>query len=109
MYVAATEARRDQGLMFVKSLHPHEGMLFVFPTPQVTSFWMKNCVLALDLLFVGPDGRIIRIVENATPGSLATISSMGVAAAVLEFTGGTSARLGLKPGDHVHYPPLAAE
>ena len=109
MYVAATEGRRNQGLMFVKSLRPHEGMLFVFRTPQVTSFWMKNCVMALDLLFVGADGRIIRIVENAAPGSLATISSMGLAGAVLEFQAGTSARLGLKPGDHVRYPPQAAE
>ncbi len=109
MYVAATEARRNQGLMFVKSLKSHEGMLFVFPRPEVTSFWMKNCVMALDMLFVGADGRIIRVVESATPGSLATINSMGTAAAVLEFEGGTSARLGLKPGDRVHYPPQAAE
>lgn len=109
MYVAATEARRNQGLMFVKSLKPREGMLFVFRTPQVTSFWMKNCVMALDMLFVGADGRIIHVVENAAPGSLATINSMGPAAAVLEFEGGTSARLGLKAGDHVRYPPHAAE
>ena len=109
MYVAATDARRNQGLMFVKSLRPREGMLFVFKTPHVTSFWMKNCVMALDMLFVGADGRIIRVVDSATPGSLATINSMGPAAAVLEFEGGTSARLGLKPGDHVHFPPQAAE
>ena len=108
-YVAATEARRNQGLMFVKSLRPHEGMLFVFPAPQVTSFWMKNCVMALDLLFVGADGRIIRVVGSAAPGSLATINSMGPALAVLEFEGGTAARLGLKPGDRVHYPPQTAE
>ena len=109
MYVAATEARRNQGLMFVKSLKPREGMLFVFPTPRVTSFWMKNCVMALDMLFVGADGRIIRVVESAAPGSVATINSMGPAVAVLEFEGGTSARLGLKPGDHVDYPPQAAQ
>ena len=109
MYVAATEARRNQGLMFVKSLKPHEGMLFVFRAPQITSFWMKNCVMALDMLFVGADGRIIHVVESAAPGSLATINSMGPAAAVLEFEGGTSARLGLKPGDRVHYPSQAAE
>lgn len=109
MYVAATEARRDQGLMFVKSLRPHEGMLFAFARPQVTSFWMKNTILSLDILFVGPDGRIIRIAEHAVPGSLATINSMGPTSAVLEFVAGTVARLGIAPGDRVHYPPQTAE
>ena len=104
VYLATTEARRNQGLMFVKSLPVHAGMLFLFDQPRVESFWMKNCVIPLDLLFIASDGRIIRIAENAVPGSEATISSMGRVLGVLELAGGAAARLGIRPGDRVHYP-----
>ena len=104
VYLATTEVRRNQGLMFVKSLAADRGMLFMFPKPQVTGFWMENTFIPLDMLFIAADGRIIRIVENATPRSRATISSMGVVLGVLELAGGTSAKLGIRPGDRVHYP-----
>ncbi|MBS0394058.1 MAG: DUF192 domain-containing protein [Proteobacteria bacterium] len=100
-WVADTEPRRNRGLMFVKSLAADRGMLFLFEPPQVTAFWMKNTLIPLDLLFVGPDGRVIRLVENATPMSEATISSMGVVTAVLELAGGTASRLAIKPGDRL--------
>ncbi len=104
VWVADTEPRREQGLMYVKSLPPKRGMLFLFGAPQVASFWMQNTYIPLDLVFVRADGRIIRIVENATPMSTATISSMGLVTGVLEFAGGTAAKLGWKPGDRVHHP-----
>lgn len=104
VWIAATEPRRNQGLMYVKSLPAARGMLFLFEAPQVASFWMKNTLIPLDLLFIATDGRIIRVVENATPLSEATINSMGVVLGVLELAGGTSHRLGLKAGDRVRYP-----
>jgi len=107
VYIAATEPRRNQGLMFVKKLAPDRGMLFVWRTPQTASFWMKNTLIPLDLLFIAPDWRVIRIVENATPLSLMTIDSMGLVSAVLEVAGGTSRRLGVEPGDRVRYPAAA--
>ena len=104
VWIAATDARREQGLMFVKSLPPGRGMLFVFESPQLLSFWMKNTLIPLDLLFVAADGRVIRIAENAAPESLETISSMGAALGVLELVGGTAQRLGLKPGVRIRHP-----
>jgi uncharacterized membrane protein (UPF0127 family) len=106
VWVAATEPRRNQGLMFVKSLPPTRGMVFVFERPQVASFWMKNTFIPLDLLFVAPDGRVIRAVENAEPQSLATISSMGLVSSVVELAGGSCARLGIHPGDRVRSSAL---
>ena len=103
-WVAMTEARRNQGLMQVKSLPPNRGMLFLFDAPQVAIFWMKNTLIPLDLLFIARDGRVIRLVENATPMSESLINSMGVVSAVLELAGGTSARLGIKAGDRVRHP-----
>ena len=100
-WVAATEPRRNQGLMFVKALAPKRAMLFLFDEPRIAGFWMKNTLIPLDLLFIAADGRIIRIAENAVPRSLATISSMGVVKGVLEVAGGTATRLGIRPGHRV--------
>lgn len=102
-WVAATEPRRNQGLMQVKSLPPNRGMLFLFDAPQVAIFWMKDTLIPLDLLFIARDGRVIRLVERATPMSESLINSMGVVSAVLELAGGTSAKLGIKAGDRVHH------
>jgi uncharacterized protein len=107
VWVAATEPRRQQGLMWVRELEPRRGMLFVFDAPQIASFWMKNTLIPLDLLFIAPDGRIIRIAANAQPLSLATIDSMGVVRGVLELAGGTSAKLGIHNGDVVRHPAFA--
>jgi uncharacterized membrane protein (UPF0127 family) len=90
--------------MYVKSLPASRGMLFLFDAPQVATFWMKNTLIPLDLLFIAADGRIIHIVENATPLSEARIDSMGIVTGVLELAGGSSRRLGLKAGDRVRYP-----
>ncbi len=108
VWIAATEARQNQGLMFVKSLPPTRGMLFLFSIPHATSFWMKNTFIPLDLLFVAADGRIIRIVDSATPLSEAVINSMGVVGGVLEVAGGTCARLGIRTGDRVVHSAFGA-
>jgi uncharacterized membrane protein (UPF0127 family) len=104
VWIADTQSRQAQGLMFVKRLKPDDGMLFIFPSPQVETFWMKNTLIPLDLLFIAPDGRIIRIAASAKPKSEATIDSMGIVRGVLEVAGGTSERLGIKAGDRVHHP-----
>ncbi len=107
-WIATSEAAHAQGLMYVKALAPDRGMLFLFERPQLQSFWMKNTLISLDLLFIAQDGRIIRVAENAKPLSLDTIESMGAVLGVLEVAGGTSARLGLKPGDRVLHPAFGA-
>jgi uncharacterized protein len=107
IWLADTPERREQGLMWVRSLQPDRGMLFVFEQPQPVSFWMKNTYVSLDLLFVAPDGRIIRIAENAEPLSPRKIDSMGVVRGVLEIPGGRSRQLGLKAGDRLLHPAFA--
>jgi uncharacterized protein len=103
VWIADTVPRREQGLMYVKRLEPGRGMLFIFPSSQAQSFWMKNTLIPLDLLFIAPDGRIIRIAASAKPLSEATIDSMGIVRGVLEVAGGTSERLGIKAGDRVRH------
>jgi uncharacterized protein len=104
VWISATPERHEQGLMYVKHLDPRRGMLFLFDTPYLASFWMKNTYIPLDLLFIAPDGRVIRIAENATPLSLEPISAMGTTLGVLELAGGTCSKLGIKPGARVRHP-----
>ena len=87
--------------MFRKSLTPNAGMLFDFGKEQEESFWMKNTLIPLDMLFIKANGRIARIAANAKPLSTDGIPSYEPVRAVLEIAGGRAAELGLKPGDLV--------
>lgn len=102
--IADTEAARDKGLMFRKSLPPGQGMLFDFHREAPVGFWMKNTYIPLDMIFIRGDGRIANIAENAKPLSETVIPSDGPVLAVLEVAGGTARKLGIVPGDRVANP-----
>ena len=104
VWIAESPAHREQGLMFVRSLAPDTGMLFIFPATQYVSMWMKNTYVALDMLFVDRTGRIVNIAENAKPLTLDAINSAAPVLAVLELPAGTVKRFGLRPGDRLHGP-----
>lgn len=101
--MALTEPQREHGLMFRKALGAYEGMLFDFYREQQVSFWMKNTLIPLDMLFIAGDGTIRHIHANATPLSTDTIPSQYPVRAVLEINGGTAGLLGIKPGDKVKH------
>ena len=107
VWVADTPQRMSQGLMFVRSLSPQHGMLFVHENPREISMWMKNTYIPLDMVFIDSHGRIQQIVARTTPHSLDTVRSMEPALAVLEIGGGEAQRLGLKPGQKVSHPAFA--
>lgn len=104
VWVADTAARQVQGLMYVQRLDPDRGMLFTYREPRYMSYWMGNTYVSLDLLFVGEDGRILNIIERATPLSAEPLLSTGPAVMVLEVLAGTSERLGIKAGDRLVHP-----
>jgi len=99
--IADTGPTRERGLMFRKSLGPSEGMLFDFHTPQAVSFWMRNTLIPLDMVFIAPNGRIISIARNAVPMDETPIFSGGPITGVLEIRGGRAAEIGAEPGDLV--------
>jgi uncharacterized membrane protein (UPF0127 family) len=70
-------------------------MLFPFPKPRIASFWMKDTLIPLDMIFIRSDGSIDRIAENMLPETLEPVVSGGEVAAVLEVAGGTAADLSL--------------
>lgn len=107
--MARTMEEQGRGLMFRTEMGPDEGMLFPTGTPQFRSFWMRNTVIPLDLLFVGPDHLVSNIAADAVPYSETPIPSDGPAIAVLELNGGRAAELGIVPGARVTWidRPLA--
>jgi uncharacterized protein len=101
--LALTPAQEEQGLMFRQRLAPDAGMLFDFRDTAPRTFWMKNTLIPLDMLFIAANGRIADIHERAVPLSQDIIPSRVPARAVLELNGGTVSRLGIKIGDVVRY------
>lgn len=106
--LADDPTERARGLMYVESLPMLEGMLFVYPEPQSVTFWMKNTLIPLDMLFIGPDGMIQSIHENAIPHDETTINGGDGVLAVLEVNGGMAGRLGIVAGDRLDHPAFTA-
>lgn len=101
--VARTAEEQARGLMFREKLGSYEGMIFPLKPPRVASFWMKNTVIPLDMIFVRSNGTIARIEAETIPYSLAPSDSGEPVAAVLEIAGGRAAQLGLKENDKVEW------
>lgn len=101
--VAGTEEEQAKGLMFRNELAPDRGMVFPFDPPRDASFWMRNTLIPLDMIFVRADGSIANIAANTVPYSEEPVPSDGPVKAVLEIAGGRSAELGIKPGDKVKW------
>jgi uncharacterized membrane protein (UPF0127 family) len=87
--------------MYVRKMPQDVGMLFLYDEPTQISMWMKNTYIPLDMIFVGTDGRILNIASDTVPHSLQSVTSGGLAIAVLEINAGLSKALGLAPGQAV--------
>ena len=101
IWIADTPRREEQGMMFVREMDDHSGMLFMFPENRRVSMWMKNTYIPLDLLFLDAMGKIDYIAANATPKSETIIGPASPEYAVLELKGGACERFGIKLGDIV--------
>jgi uncharacterized membrane protein (UPF0127 family) len=107
--VADDIQERAKGLMFVEAMPTLAGMLFVYDRPQSVSFWMKNTLIPLEMLFAAPDGEILKIHENAVPGDLTPIPGGDGVQMVLEINGGLSRRLGIVAGDVMQHPSFGVD
>ncbi|WP_173843464.1 DUF192 domain-containing protein [Novosphingobium sp. TH158] len=101
--VAATSQEQAQGLMFRTEMGADEGMIFPMDPPRMASFWMKNTVIPLDIIYIGTDRRILNIFARTEPYSEKPLFSKGAVSAVLELNGGRAAELGIVPGDKVEW------
>ncbi len=105
--VAATHAARTRGLMWRYALPEGTGMLFIFTPQQPLSFWMRNTLIPLDMIFIDEAGKVVSIAENAEPRTLTSRPSAKPAKYVLEVPGGWSAKHKVKAGDAVRFDGIA--
>jgi uncharacterized protein len=107
IWVANTEAREEQGLMFVRELPADRGMVFTGAQPKVWTMWMRNTYIPLDMLFVAVDGHVVKI-AHALPHDETIISSDSPVNGVIELQGGISDKLHLKVGDVAKWKSVPA-
>ena len=107
--VADDNAERAQGLMNVPQMPTMSGMLFVYDAPQVASFWMRNTLIPLDMIFASADGTVRSIHARAVPLDETPIFGGDDIQYVLEINGGLAARLGLAPGDVMQHPAIGPD
>ena len=104
--LALDPERRQRGLMYRRSMAAGHGMLFVFPVVKPHKMWMRNTLMALDMLFLDSAGAIVAIAPRCRPLSQALIGPDEPVRAVLELGAGEAARLGLVPGARLVRPSL---
>ena len=102
--VADNPQERALGLMHRAEMPASAGMLFVYPTPQSISFWMRNTLIALDMIFVDPAGVIKHIHHHAEPMNDTAIFGGDGLTHVLEIKGGLSQMLGITVGSQLRHP-----
>jgi len=106
--IADEPEEQARGLMFRSSLESDAGMLFIFDPPRAASFWMRNTMIPLDMIFIDDRGRVTNVAERTIPYSEFTQRSEGPVRAVLEVNAGEAARLGIGPGTVVRHPAFSA-
>lgn len=99
--IADDDDKRMTGLMFRDKLAENQGMLFIFPEEDPQSFWMKNTVLPLDIIFVNAKQEIVKIHKNTTPYSEQSYASGKPAQYVVEVNAGYCEKNNIKEGDKI--------
>ncbi|KUO61199.1 hypothetical protein APF79_13730 [bacterium BRH_c32] len=101
--IADDDSERATGLMFRDKMEENQGMLFIFPIQTYQSFWMKNTIIPLDIMFVTSDFEIIKIHKNTTPYSEESYPSIKPAMYVVEVIGGFTDKYNINEGDKIAY------
>lgn len=107
--IADDPAEQALGLMHRQELAQSAGMLFVYDRPQALSFWMRNTLIELDMLFVDPQGVVRHIHHRAQPLDETPIPGGDGLLAVLEIRGGLSKRLGIGVGSQLRHPAFGSD
>lgn len=104
-YVADDEKTRQFGLMNVteSQLPTDQGMIFVFDSDRLLSFWMRNTIIPLDIAYIRSDGLIVKT-YTMEPLNEAGYPSIEAARFALEVRAGQFEAQGIQAGDHVTIP-----
>jgi uncharacterized membrane protein (UPF0127 family) len=100
---AINPTERSQGLMFRSQMDEDNGMIFIFDHMDMQSFWMKNTLIPLDILFIDNKGIINTIHSNTIPYSEKSLPSKQKSQFVVEVNGGFCFRHNIHEGDLIEY------
>lgn len=101
--IADDDAKTQQGLMYRKSMEENRGMLFIFKKASAHSFWMKNTLISLDIIFTDENSKIIKIHKNTTPLSTKDLPSGAPTLYVVEVIAGYTDKFGINEGDFINF------
>jgi uncharacterized membrane protein (UPF0127 family) len=101
--VVRSAAAQARGLMYRQHLPPDDGMLFFMGEEGIHNFWMENTLIALDIIFIGKDMKVVGIVENAEPRTRTGRQVDRPSLYVLEVNAGWSKRHGVGTGTAVRF------
>ncbi len=104
--IADDPAERARGLMFREELPRSAGMLFVYEEPGPASFWMRNTLIPLDMIFADDRGVVRHVHSRALPGDETMIEGGKDTKVVLEINGGLADAIGILPGSELRHPAL---
>ncbi|MCC5839853.1 MAG: DUF192 domain-containing protein [Opitutales bacterium] len=96
--VAVTAGEQRRGLMFRESLNEHEGMIFIYPTPQPLRFWMLNVPIHLDIGFFDSEGVLLEVHRMVAHDTTGVASQSREVRYALEMKAGWFAANGIRPG-----------
>ena len=101
--IADEPFERARGLMCRQSMQRNWGMVFLMPTVELQRFWMKNTLIALDIIFLDEYWNVVGIVANATPLSMTSRGVETPSKYVLELNSGEAERYGMFVGQAVQF------
>ena len=107
--VARTARQIQRGMMYREHLPPDSGMLFLLRRDKIQGFWMKNCLIPLDMIFVNGAMDVVGVVENAEPRTLTSRKVSRPSQYVIEVNGGWAKKNGVATGSRVRFenvPPI---
>jgi uncharacterized membrane protein (UPF0127 family) len=101
--IAETDEKRHRGLMFRNKMEENQGMLFIFDNEEIQSFYMKNTLIPLDIIFINAKKQIVKIYKNTTPLSEKDLPSFKPCLYVVEVNGGYTDKYKIKEGDYIDW------
>jgi len=101
--IASTPAQKQRGMMWREAVEPGTGMLFEYAPAETASMWMRNTLVDLDLVFIDPDGQVVKIIAFAQAESLRSLGSDAIVGGVLELGAGQAVAMGIRPGDTIQH------
>ena len=97
--LAESDYEHQTGLMYRESMDTDQGMLFVYESERIRSFYMKNTYIPLDIIYYSKDSTLVSIQKNATPRDETSLPSEAPTQYILEINGGLSDEWGIEQGD----------